>query len=201
VIAIILAAGLGTRLRPLTLYRPKPLINYRKNTLIGHQIEKLLAANVAKIHINTAHGQLMHDYLVAAYPDAPITIFQEPFLEPFGTHESIRKMIHHYNIDEPFILISADIYTDFDYQHLTLSGHHDGIAWLIADENHSDFGIKNDLLTSKGYFTYANIGIYQPHVFQGPSKDFRGALLAHQIKTQQLQDFWQNVGDYPTIVQ
>ena len=200
-IAIILAAGLGTRLKPLTLYRPKPLINYRNNTLLGHQIEKLLASGVSKIYINTAHDQLIPASIKSAYPRAPIIFFREPYLAPYGTVNSLYKIIAHFGIKEPFILLSADIYTTYEYDKIQISAGYDGLALLTAENDNPDFGIENGQLTKKGMLAYANMGIYQPKVFNSPTTEFRSSLLEHKIEARQIYSPWKNVGDFKTIIQ
>ena len=112
--AMILAAGLGTRLLPLTEKRPKPLFPILDRPLIDILIRKLHAAGCEAIIINTHHLADMIDQFVQdqAY-DIPIVTRHEPNI--LGTGGAIKNVEDFWN-DEPFLVINGDIYTNINLE-------------------------------------------------------------------------------------
>ncbi len=195
---IILAAGLGTRLSPLTKYRPKPLINYKGNTLIGHHISKLIQSKTKNILVNTSHGELFEDYFHYQYPNAPITVFKEPQSSPLGTAEGIRNMIKKSGISGYVLIISADIYTDFDYNNIDIECDSDGHLFLARDI-YSDLGLANNKVLPKGELSYTGIGVFNCHLFSGTNQ--LGQIIRNNhFSGEIITKFWNNVGDYHSII-
>ncbi len=111
---MILAAGLGTRLRPLTLTKPKPLIELRGKPLIVYALEYMKRAGVKKIAINTHY---LADQIPAAlgdnYAGIPIHYLYEP--EILGTGGGLKNACDKVlGYDEPVFLMNADIFVDLD---------------------------------------------------------------------------------------
>jgi MurNAc alpha-1-phosphate uridylyltransferase len=103
---MIMAAGLGTRMRPLTNDRPKPLVEVRGKALIDHAIDRLVAAGVTLIVINTHYkAQMLTDHL-AARKDVEIRISPETD-EILGTGGGILKALPHFE-GEPFFVHNSD---------------------------------------------------------------------------------------------
>ncbi|MGD2188172.1 MAG: sugar phosphate nucleotidyltransferase [Desulfobacterales bacterium] len=110
--ALILAAGLGTRLRPHTDHTPKPLFRIRGKPLLDMMITKLIDAGCKAVMINTHH---LHDQIESfigqqSYP-IPIQTRHEPRI--LGTGGAIRNVEDFWN-DRPFMVINADIVTTID---------------------------------------------------------------------------------------
>ena len=110
--ALILAAGLGTRLRPYTDHTPKPLFSILGRPLLDIMITKLIDAGCKAVIINTHH---LHDQIESfiahqAYP-IPIQTRYEPNI--LGTGGAIRNVKDFWN-DQPFMVINADIFTTID---------------------------------------------------------------------------------------
>jgi mannose-1-phosphate guanylyltransferase len=111
--AMILAAGLGTRLAPLTTNRPKPLVPVGNRPIIHRTIDWLKAHGVDEIVVNAHHHRTqIRDYLDGGRPfGVKIHISEEP--EILGTGGGIRKTRWFWD-DEPFVVVNGDILTDID---------------------------------------------------------------------------------------
>jgi MurNAc alpha-1-phosphate uridylyltransferase len=176
---MILAAGRGERMRPLSDTCPKPLLEAGGKALAVWQIERLVQAGVTDIVINHAHlGALIEERLgdgsrwgarVAYSPEAEA-------LETLGGIVQALPLLG----DEPFVVLSGDIHTDYDYASLHAvaarmaaapernSGH------LVLVENpdwhaKGDMGLANGLIAPQGTprLTYANIAVFHPALFAG----------------------------------
>jgi aminoglycoside/choline kinase family phosphotransferase/dTDP-glucose pyrophosphorylase len=145
--ALILAAGLGTRLQPHTLQVPKPLFSIGGRPLLDHLVAALHRAGCTHIAVNTHHlAQRIDDYIASrAYP-LPVTTRWEPNI--LGTAGAIRNLTEFWD-KEPFWVVNGDIVTDIDlaalmahhrrHDHLvTLCLHHrpEFAAVLAPDEEH-----------------------------------------------------------------
>lgn len=168
--AMIMAAGRGERLRPLTDELPKPLLKVGGKALIEHTLAHLKDAGFDEIIINHAHlGQKIVDFLGDG---SRYGVKIQYSAEPEGALETgggIRKAIDYLDQD-PFLVINGDIWTDFPLQKLPtrLSGlahlvmvqnpdhHHEGDFYLDGAEVNLDHGKK---------LTFSGIGVYSPALF------------------------------------
>jgi MurNAc alpha-1-phosphate uridylyltransferase len=175
--ALILAAGRGERLRPLTDTLPKPLLAAGGRPLVQWQVERLVDAGFADLVVNHAHlGALIE----AALGDgrrfgARIRYSPEsPALETAGGIVKALPMLG----DEPFVVVSGDIHTDFDYATLETrmasierdpASH---IAHLVLVDNPpwhpgGDMGLAEGRITRGGpRLTYGNIAVFHPLMFR-----------------------------------
>ncbi len=124
--AVILAAGLGTRLRPLTYQVPKPLFPILNRPLLGLLLAQLAAAGCTRVAINTHHqGEAVRDFVAAHAPrHLEILIRHEPVI--LGTGGALKNLEDFLGPD-PFLVINADIFTDIDLK--TLLSAHQPEAW------------------------------------------------------------------------
>lgn len=142
--AMILAAGLGTRMRPLTLETPKPLLCVADKPLIVWHIEALKRAGIQDIVINCAW---LADKLMTALGDGSqfgVSIYWSPEVEALETAGGIIQALPLLG-NQPFVLVNGDVWTRYDYIHLSsaqlssgqLSGHalHDDLAHLVLVDN------------------------------------------------------------------
>ncbi|KKK85214.1 hypothetical protein LCGC14_2775550, partial [marine sediment metagenome] len=130
--AMILAAGLGKRMRPLTDNTPKPLLLCAGKPLIVYQIEALVAAGVTEIVINHAYlGEQIEAHLGdgSAYG---ASIHYSPETEPMNTGAGIAHALPLLG-DDPFILTNGDVWTDFDFS--VLRGKNIELAHLVMVAN------------------------------------------------------------------
>lgn len=109
--AMILAAGLGKRMRPLTEHIPKPLIPVAKQTLIEHQIERLVAAGIDDIVINVSYlaDKIRHHLGDGSRYNAKIAYSEE--LSPLETAGGIAQALPLLG-SEPFLLVNSDVWCD-----------------------------------------------------------------------------------------
>ncbi len=182
--AMILAAGRGERLKPLTDKIPKPLLKVKGKALIVHQIEKLANARIKDIVINHAWlGEQITEYLKDGKTYGVKIQYSK---EPVGALETAGGIIKALPLlgNEPFMVVNADIWTDFDYSSLNLSM--DSLANLVLVKNpqhnpDGDFALVNDKLVilddKNTSYTFSGIGIYHPDIFK-PYAQGRRALLS-----------------------
>ena len=175
--AMILAAGLGKRMRPLTADLPKPLLSVGDKTLIEHQIERLVAAGITDIVINHFYLGGMIETLLGkgARYGASISYSREPIrLETAG---GIIKALPKLE-DDCFLVVNADIWTDFDFSTLTPVDGIDRLAHLVLVENadhnpHGDFYIDEkgrvyeDDAARDQRLTFSGISVLHKNLFSG----------------------------------
>ena len=171
--AMILAAGRGERMRPLTDHTPKPLLEVGGRALIVHVINALRAAGISQLVINHAwHGE----QLVAALGDGSahgVDISWSP--EPNGaldTGGGIRNALPLLG-DDPFIVCNGDVWSDFDFARLRREPA--GLAHLVLVDNpaqhpRGDFVLDGGTVHNRegARLTFAGIGVYRPALFEEP---------------------------------
>ena len=170
--AMILAAGRGERMRPLTDVLPKPLLEVQGKALIVWHLEKLRDAGFKEIVINIAHlGYKIPEYLgdgsdyglYISYSDEQDT----GALESAG---GIKKALHLLG-DETFLVVNGDVYCDYDFDaNFDLK---DKLAHLILVNNplhnlNGDFGLNDTLVLNSAneMYTFSGIGYYNPKLFK-----------------------------------
>ena len=143
--AMILAAGYGKRLAPLTNDLPKPLLKVGDKTLIEHNIETLSKYGTKEIVINVSYlGQQIIDFLNDKFPNLKINFLLEK--KPLGTGGGIVNALSYF--EKPFIVMNADIFHSIDLNNLDINTES---AHLIGVQNPShnltgDFSIENDVV-------------------------------------------------------
>jgi MurNAc alpha-1-phosphate uridylyltransferase len=211
--AMILAAGRGMRMRPLTNGRPKVLLEVGGKSLIVWQIERLVAAGFREIVINHSHlGQMIERQLIDGRQfNARITYSPEAEpLEALGGIVQALRMLG----DQPFVLVSGDIYTTYPYQQLQAIGsaiasdYPRRSAHLVLTDNpayhpQGDMGLKDGSITVDGpHLTYANIGVFHPRLFSGLSRGEPLKLFpwiyrflgGQRVTGEHYSGVWHNVG-------
>ena len=109
---MILAAGLGTRLRPLTYHLPKPLFPVLNIPSVKRILYELKAAGFKRVVINACHlANLLIDSISRWNLDQEITLVKEPFL--LGTGGALKNALPCFK-DGPVLLINSDVVTDID---------------------------------------------------------------------------------------
>ena len=205
--AMILAAGRGERMRPLTDHTPKPLLQTAGKPIIEYTILQLAAAGFTDMVINTAH---LGEQLPATLGNG----------ERWGVNiryshegkqalETAGGIIHALPLlgDEPFLVVSGDIATDFDFAKLRkrpLAMMH---LVLINNPPHhaeGDFHLaENGQLSSNPSpkLTFSGIGIYHPDLFRHQPAGIRklrplieAAILKNQVSGEHFTGFWMDIG-------
>lgn len=211
--AMILAAGRGERMRPLSDQLPKPLLAVAGKPLIVWQIERLAAAGIHNIVINHAH---LGAQIVAALGDGSrfgVHIQYSAEAQALETAGGIAQALPLLGgaTAAPFLVVSADIYCACDYRHLlervTLHERSLACLWLVdnpAWHERGDFALRDGWVHQEGEprLTYANIGLFRPGMFAGvaPAEKlplrplFDAYIPAGRIQGAYLQAPWDNLG-------
>ena len=170
--AMILAAGRGERLRPLTDLMPKALCKVHGIALIEYHITHLARAGFNRIVINHAYfgGQIRR--LLGHGDRFGIEICYAP--EPPGGLETGGGIFNALPLlgEEPFVTVNADVFTDFDFVQLALPIHSCAHLVLINKpdyQSQGDFGLSSTGLLDNNHrqYTFAGIACYQPAFFHG----------------------------------
>ncbi len=168
---ILLAAGLGERLRPLTDKIPKPLIEVAGKPLIEYHLENLKSAGFKKVVINLSHlGEMIKEHLGDGSQFNLEIEYSQEGQQPLETAGGIIKALPLLG-KKPFLVMNADIWCNHSLSFANLS--HDKLAHLVLVENpkhniEGDFAYEFGRLynTGKNYLTFSGIGIYNPKIFK-----------------------------------
>ncbi|MDG4552721.1 MAG: nucleotidyltransferase family protein [Candidatus Competibacter sp.] len=186
--AMILAAGRGERMRPLTDHTPKPLLPVAGQPLIVHQMTALRVAGIADLVINTGH---LGAQLAAALGDGGawglrIVYSPEP-PEALETGGGIFQALPLLG-SEPFLVVNGDVWTDYPFARLPTAPV--GLAHLVLVDNPShhpagDFILRNGQVEETGAtrLTFSGISVLRPELFTGraPGRFPLGPLLRRAI--------------------
>lgn len=174
---MILAAGRGERLRPLTDETPKPLLPVGGKPLIEWQIERLAAAGFGNLVVNHSHlGSMIEETLGDGRRFGVRIRYspENPALETAGAIVKALPMLGR----GPFAVVSGDIHTDFDYARLEgpLAAIAEDpaacVAHFVLVDNQpyhpaGDMGLANGRITRRGpHLTYGNISVFHPSLFR-----------------------------------
>lgn len=175
--AMILAAGLGERMRPLTDDTPKPLLQAGERSLIEHQVAALAAAGIRELVINHFYlGEQIEERLGDGERFG-LDINYSREAERLDTGGGIAKALP--LLGESFIVVNADIWTDFDYGRLSPVDGATCLAHLVLVDNteHNpggDFALRDDGRLRQdagqsGRLTFAGISVLHRQLFAGQS--------------------------------
>lgn len=205
--AIILAAGEGRRMKPLTDTRPKPLIKVAKKSLLERHIEGLAGAGFTEIVVNASYfaSQIVDFCDDRQFGDARVTVVVEKTpLETAGGIVNALPLLG----ERPFVVVNGDVYTDFPLARLQALDLQDDLAHLVMapnPEHHpvGDFVLKNGRLLAGGQprVTYAGLSVMSPQLFEGmkPGKSalrplLDTAIIEARLSGQLWSGLWSDVG-------
>ena len=203
---MILAAGRGERMRPLTDATPKPLLSVGGRPLIGHHLVALAEAGIREVVVNHAHlGERIEQALGdgAAYG---VRIRYSP--EPVGALETGGGIFQALPLlgDAPFLVVNGDVWTDYPYDRLPASP--DGLAHLVLVDNPphhplGDFALVDGRVRERDHagWTYSGIGVYRPELFAGQTPGrfplaplLRRAIARDAVAGEHWLGAWADVG-------
>ena len=208
---MILAAGLGKRLRPLTLNKPKPLVEVAGKSLIIHHIEQLAAAGFNDIVINHSwHGEQIVNALGngsrwgvnIAYSEEP-----EPLETAGGIIQALPLLKDGQSEDnQPFLVVNGDVFTDYPFD--LVPDSIDGQAHLIMVNNPDfrktgDFALQQGRVQEQGeeWLTYSGISVLTPELFadtptgvQALAPVLKQAIADGEVTGEHFQGLWTDVG-------
>jgi len=192
--AMILAAGRGERMRPLTDKLPKPLLRVNNKALIVYHIEKLAKAGFEEIIINIAHLGYKIPESLGDGSNWGIKIRYSDEQE-MGALESAGGIIKALELlgDEPFLVVNGDVFCDYNFNpNFDLKNQ---LAHLILVRNpphnpQGDFGLEDTYVLNevKEKHTFSGIGYYNPKMFQGfqTTKQALAPILRDLIKNKKV---------------
>jgi MurNAc alpha-1-phosphate uridylyltransferase len=204
--AMILAAGRGERMRPLTDRTPKPLLKVRGQPLIERHVLGLAQAGMQRIVINLAWlGSQIRDYLGDGGRYGASITYSEESPSALETAGGIIRALPLLSAG-PFAVVNGDIYTDFPFATLALAAARD--AHLVLAPNppqhpSGDFGLNEGaaLATAEQRYTFSGIAVYRAALFAGcvdgvlPLKPLLLRSMAQQRCSAQLYaGVWEDVG-------
>ena len=207
---MILAAGRGERMGNLTQNCPKPLLKVKGRCLIDWHLIKLSEAGFKDIVINVAYLSKEIIDFVGDGSNWKLNVSISEEIEALETAGGIKKAIKYLG-DEPFAVINADIFSDYNYKNLkmiSLQKKNIGHLVLVNNPEHNlkgDFGIMDDgilTMTSERPLTFSGIAIYDPKFFYeltGGSKIKLAPILEIAINKKCIQGelfkgAWSDVG-------
>jgi MurNAc alpha-1-phosphate uridylyltransferase len=190
--AIILAAGRGERMRPLTDHTPKPLLQAGGKPLIAWHIERLVRAGITDLVINHAHlGTQIEQVLGDGNRfGARIRYSDEgTALETAGGIAFALPLLG----NEPFAVVNGDIYCDYDFSHLPalaerMQNSQDSIHLVLVDNPahhpNGDFGLQEGRVLTlppspfslPRSYTFSGIGVYRPSLFASITRGTKAPL-------------------------
>lgn len=209
--AMILAAGLGNRMRPLTLYTPKPLLEVGGKALIVWHIEKLKKIGVTEIVINSAW---LADKLISSLGDGSqfgVDIRWTREDEGLETAGGIINALPLLGTD-PFILVNGDVWTTMDFEALRHIKLNDDLAHLVLVDNpkqhpEGDFTLLDgrvftfDQDVTGENLTFSGVSVIHPKLFDGLESGKRPlapllkqAMQNQKISGEKLKGAWVDVG-------
>lgn len=218
--AMILAAGKGTRMQPLTLKTPKPLLQAGGKSLLEHQLDRVRQVGIREVVINIAYlGEQIRDHIGdgEAY-GLKISYSSEP--EPLETAGAI---VHALPLlgESPFLLLNGDVWCDFPLQEFTAFELGESLGRLLLVDNpdfkkSGDFCIADKQLlktmdTDEGPgFTYSGIALLSPALLaRYPKKRkvfplrevFDEAIAQGQLTAQHYVGDWRDIGTVERLQQ
>jgi len=203
--AMILAAGRGSRLAPLTDTLPKPLFDIGGRPLIAHQLDRLLRAGIQRVVINLFHLGHLIERALGAGDDFGVEICYSREPEPLETGGGIR-FAQPLLGDAPFLLLNGDIWTDFDFCTLPDSLPPSLLGHLVVTPTPShrqsgDFGYNHRRVNRlSSDYVYCGIALINPAILgdaQGPFS-LQGPLFAAadagRLSAQRWAGEWTDIG-------
>jgi MurNAc alpha-1-phosphate uridylyltransferase len=223
--AMVLAAGLGTRMRPLTDRVPKPLVMLAGRPLLGHVLDRLAEAGVKRAVVNVHHlADQIEAYLAArSAPEIVVSDERDAVLETGG---GVKKALHHFS-GRPFLVHNSDsVWSEGAGSNLRLlmdswkPVQMDALLLLARRDSSIGYGGRGDFhldasgrLTRRGQgeetpFVFAGVSVLKPQLFDGLSKPafslnaiFDRAIATGRLHGIALVGTWMHVGTPEALIE
>jgi len=216
---MILAAGRGERMRPLTDHTPKPLLQVGDKALIVWHIENLVHAGIRELVINHAHLGAQIEETLGDGSRFGAQIRYSPEASALETAGGIANALPLLG-DEPFAVVNGDIYCDYDFARLperaaAMQANGDAAHLVLIDNpvHHpkGDFGLADNRVTAPEssipnpescILTFSGIGLYQPALFKDIPRGsvaplaplLRAQIALGKVSGEHHQGLWVDVG-------
>lgn len=210
--AMILAAGSGQRMRPLTEHTPKSLLRVAGKPLIQYHLENLCNAGVTEIVINLAHLGEQITALLGDGRDLGLSIEYSREERGLETGGGVFRALHLLG-PAPFMVINADVWTDFSYTKLTRLYPKKAHLVLVDNPPHNRAGdffmakqqqhklVYNEALANSLPLTFSGISVLHPSLFDGCKPDafplaplLRKASAVEQVSGEYYGGSWFDIG-------
>jgi N-acetyl-alpha-D-muramate 1-phosphate uridylyltransferase len=204
--AMILAAGRGERMRPLTDATPKPLLKVRGETLIERHVIALARAGIPRIVINLAWlGPQIREYLRDGARFGAAITYSEEAPQALETGGGIVRALPQLS-PGPFAVVNGDIYTDFPFATLALAADRDAHLVLAPNPAHNpkgDFGLQRGMALPAAAvrYTFTGIAVYRTAFFADCSDGvyplmplWLRSMAAKRCSAELYTGLWQDVG-------
>jgi MurNAc alpha-1-phosphate uridylyltransferase len=204
--AMVLAAGRGERMRPLTDRTPKPLLEVRGQPLIAWHLRALARAGVREVVINLSW--LGAQLRAALGSGARFGLHISYSEEPEGALEVGGGIFHALPLlgADPFLVVNGDTYTDLDFARLSIPPRSLAHLVLVPNPAHhpqGDFTLRGGAVGTAGEprLTYSGLGVFRPELFAGCSPGrfpllplLRSAIAAERLSGERYDGAWSDVG-------
>ncbi len=205
--AMILCAGRGERMRPLTDVLPKPLLEVHEKPLVVWHIEKLAKSGFKEIIINIAHlGYKIAEVLGDGSAWGVNIVYSDE--QESGALESAGGIVKALPLlgDEPFLVVNGDVFCNYTFNASFNLGNNLAHLILVPNPEHNpngDFGLKNACVLNedKIQYTFSGIGYYNPKLFKDldVKKSALAPLLRVEIKNKNISGelfsgIWHDIG-------
>lgn len=205
---MILAAGRGERMRPLTDHTPKPLLKVGGKPLIVWHLERLAKAGFSEVVINHAH---LGEQIEQALRDGSqwnVHIQYSPEKIALETAGGITNALPLLGA-EPFLVVNGDTFTEIDFSVLKHALQAKHLAHIVLVNNppqhpNGDFAIEAGMLNNTGaqMLTFSGVGVYHPDLFASVTRGesaklaplLRQAIANNQATAEHYQGVWQDIG-------
>lgn len=203
--AIILAAGRGERMRPLTDHTPKPLLPAGGKPLIMYHIENLARAGILDLVINHAHLGHMIERALGDGSRFGARIHYSPEVKALETGGGIFRALPFLGPD-PFLVVNGDVWTDYEFSQLGQVSV--DLAYLVMVDNpphnpRGDFNLVGNVVEPcrNSCLTFSGIGLYRPELFAGCVEGtfplaplLRKAMASKRVSGEHYRGRWFDIG-------
>jgi MurNAc alpha-1-phosphate uridylyltransferase len=206
VIAMILAAGRGERLRPLTEYTPKALVEVHGRSLLERHLDKLRSAGIETVVINLGWlGEKIAGKIGSGSAYGLNVVYSPEGDDILETGGGIHRALPLLG-SEPFLVVNADIYTDMPLPPAELADEDVGHLVLVPrppHKQHGDFDLQDGRVCDDGpaAYTFSGVAVYRPGFFADCEAGrfplapmLRAAARAGQLSGSVYRGLWEDVG-------
>ena len=215
--AFVLAAGLGTRLRPLTLETPKPMLPLWERPMLARTLDLLALWGVREVLVNLHHapGPILRYLASQPFPSLRISAVFEPVI--LGTGGALRNAA--WFIDQPFWLLNADVVADLDPRPLLRAWHKQqplAACWMTEDAGPKTVRCENGAIANfhdkqRGHATFCGLQLLDERILPFIEKEGFDTLIAAYQRAQKKRhriagvfvpgSFWADIGTPAQYVQ
>ena len=206
--AMILAAGYGKRLRPLTDHTPKPMVSVGGKPLIVHHLEKIAQTGIVDVVINLGHlGSKIAEGLGNGSQWGLSIEYSDEGPEPLETGGGMTKALPLLG-EDTFMLVNGDVWCDLDYRDIPKKLEHNdqALLYLVPQpdwRNRGDFSLRNKRVieSENPEYLYAGIALYHPSILQGAKAEkfsiiprLKNAISENRVQGILYDGEWDDVG-------